>query len=70
MREKHTCRVYDAAPHGVSPVPQILLPVRRLWGEVFSRGMFFGVNENMPNIGRTPATYLVLQWFTPLTPKS
>jgi hypothetical protein len=32
--------------------------------------MFFGVNENMPDVGRTPATYLVLQWFTPLTPKS
>ena len=34
--------------------------------------VFFGVNENenMTNVGRTPATYLVLQWFTPLTPKS
>lgn len=33
--------------------------------------VFFAVNENenMTNIGRTPATYLVLQWFTPLTPK-
>ena len=27
-------------------------------------------NENMTNVGRTPATYLVLQWFTPRTPKS
>src|SRR5215207_7411355 len=34
--------------------------------------VFFAVNENenMTNVGRTPATYLVLQWFTPLTPKS
>ena len=34
--------------------------------------VFFGVNENenMTNVGRTPATYLVLQWFTPRTPKS
>lgn len=34
--------------------------------------IFFGVNENenMTNVGQTPATYLVLQWFTPLTPKS
>jgi quercetin dioxygenase-like cupin family protein len=34
--------------------------------------IFFGVNENenMTNVGKTPATYLVLQWFTPLTPKS
>jgi XRE family transcriptional regulator, regulator of sulfur utilization len=34
--------------------------------------VFFGVNENenMTNVGQTPATYLVLQWFTPLTPKS
>jgi quercetin dioxygenase-like cupin family protein len=34
--------------------------------------VFFGVNENenMTNVGGTPATYLVLQWFTPLTPKS
>jgi quercetin dioxygenase-like cupin family protein len=33
--------------------------------------IFFGVNENenMTNVGQTPATYLVLQWFTPLTPK-
>ncbi len=33
--------------------------------------VFFGVNENenMTNVGQTPATYLVLQWFTPLTPK-
>jgi quercetin dioxygenase-like cupin family protein len=26
-------------------------------------------NENMTNVGDTPATYFVLQWFTPLTPK-
>jgi quercetin dioxygenase-like cupin family protein len=34
--------------------------------------VFFGVNENenMTNVGQTPATYLVVQWFTPLTPKS
>ena len=34
--------------------------------------VFFAVNENenMTNVGRTPATYLVLQWFTPLTPKN
>jgi len=34
--------------------------------------VFFGVNENenMTNVGKSPATYLVLQWFTPLTPKS
>ena len=34
--------------------------------------VFFAVNENenMTNIGKTAATYLVLQWFTPLTPKS
>jgi uncharacterized cupin superfamily protein len=34
--------------------------------------VFFGVNENenMTNVGQTPATYLVLQWFTPRTPKS
>jgi XRE family transcriptional regulator, regulator of sulfur utilization len=34
--------------------------------------VFFAVNENenMTNVGPTPATYLVLQWFTPLTPKS
>ena len=33
--------------------------------------VFFAVNENenMTNIGQTPATYLVLQWFTPRTPK-
>jgi quercetin dioxygenase-like cupin family protein len=33
--------------------------------------VFFAVNENenMTNIGSTPATYLVLQWFTPRTPK-
>ncbi|HVS51067.1 MAG TPA: cupin domain-containing protein [Opitutaceae bacterium] len=34
--------------------------------------IFFAVNENenMTNVGPTPATYYVLQWFTPLTPKS
>ena len=34
--------------------------------------VFFAANENenMTNIGRTPATYYVLQWFTPRTPKS
>jgi quercetin dioxygenase-like cupin family protein len=34
--------------------------------------IFFAVNENenMTNVGKTPATYVVLQWFTPLTPKS
>lgn len=34
--------------------------------------IFFAVNENenMTNVGATPATYYVLQWFTPLTPKS
>ena len=34
--------------------------------------VFFGVNENenMTNVGPAPATYLVLQWFTPRTPKS
>ena len=34
--------------------------------------IYFGVNENenMTNVGTTPATYLVLQWFTPRTPKS
>jgi len=33
--------------------------------------VFFAVNENenMTNVGSTPATYLVLQWFTPKTPK-
>jgi aminopeptidase N len=33
--------------------------------------VFFAVNENenMTNVGKTQATYLVLQWFTPLTPK-
>jgi len=25
-------------------------------------------NENMTNVGKTPATYYVLQWFTALTP--
>jgi len=34
--------------------------------------VFFGVNENenMTNVGQTPATYVVLQWFTPRTPKA
>ena len=34
--------------------------------------IFFAVNENenMTNVGQMPATYLVLQWYTPLTPKS
>jgi mannose-6-phosphate isomerase-like protein (cupin superfamily) len=34
--------------------------------------IFFAANENenMTNTGTTPATYYVLQWFTPLTPKS
>lgn len=34
--------------------------------------VFFAVNENenMTNVGATPATYVVLQWFTPRTPKS
>ena len=34
--------------------------------------IFFAANENenMTNVGQTPATYYVLQWFTPLTPKS
>jgi hypothetical protein len=33
--------------------------------------IFFAANENenMTNVGPTPATYYVLQWFTPLTPK-
>jgi quercetin dioxygenase-like cupin family protein len=33
--------------------------------------VFFAVNENenMTNVGQTPATYVVVQWFTPLTPK-
>ncbi|MEO8522145.1 MAG: cupin domain-containing protein [Acidobacteriota bacterium] len=33
--------------------------------------IFFAVNENenMTNTGATPATYIVLQWFTPLTPR-
>ncbi len=33
--------------------------------------VYFAVNENenMTNVGTTPATYLVLQWFTPKTPK-
>jgi quercetin dioxygenase-like cupin family protein len=33
---------------------------------------FFAVNENenMTNVGKTPATYYVLQWWTPLTPKN
>jgi quercetin dioxygenase-like cupin family protein len=25
-------------------------------------------NENMTNVGKTPATYYVLQWYTALTP--
>jgi uncharacterized cupin superfamily protein len=31
--------------------------------------IFFAANENenMTNIGQSPATYYVLQWFTPLT---
>lgn len=34
--------------------------------------VYFGVNENenMTNVGATPATYYVVQWFTPRTPKS
>jgi len=34
--------------------------------------IFFAANENenMTNIGKTPATYYVLQWFTALTPKN
>jgi XRE family transcriptional regulator, regulator of sulfur utilization len=34
--------------------------------------VYFGVNENenMTNVGTTPATYYVVQWFTPRTPKS
>jgi quercetin dioxygenase-like cupin family protein len=34
--------------------------------------VFFAVNENenMTNVGATPATYTVLQWYTPRTPKS
>jgi uncharacterized cupin superfamily protein len=34
--------------------------------------VYFSVNENenMTNVGQTPATYLVLQWFTPKTPKN
>ena len=34
--------------------------------------VFFAVNENenMTNVGKTPATYVVVQWFTPLTPKA
>lgn len=33
--------------------------------------IYFGVNENenMTNVGTAPATYLVVQWFTPRTPK-
>ncbi len=33
--------------------------------------VFFAANENenMTNVGLTPATYYVLQWFTPLTAK-
>jgi quercetin dioxygenase-like cupin family protein len=34
--------------------------------------IFFAANENenLTNIGQSPATYYVLQWFTPLTPKN
>jgi XRE family transcriptional regulator, regulator of sulfur utilization len=33
--------------------------------------IFYAVNENenMTNVGKTPATYYVLQWYTALTPK-
>lgn len=33
--------------------------------------IYFSVNENenMTNVGKTPATYHVIQWFTPKTPK-
>jgi XRE family transcriptional regulator, regulator of sulfur utilization len=33
--------------------------------------VFFAVNENenMTNVGTTPATYIVLQWYTATTPK-
>ena len=33
--------------------------------------VYFAVNENenMTNVGSTPATYTVIQWFTPKTPK-
>ena len=33
--------------------------------------IYFSVNENenMTNVGQTPATYHVIQWFTPRTPK-
>jgi XRE family transcriptional regulator, regulator of sulfur utilization len=33
--------------------------------------IYFSVNENenMTNVGKTPATYHVIQWFTPRTPK-
>jgi hypothetical protein len=33
--------------------------------------VFFAVNENenMTNVGTTPATYIVLQWYTARTPK-
>ena len=33
--------------------------------------VYFAVNENenMTNVGSTPATYTVIQWFTPRTPK-
>ena len=27
-------------------------------------------NENMTNVGKTPATYYVIQFYTALTPKS
>jgi quercetin dioxygenase-like cupin family protein len=34
--------------------------------------VYFSVNENenMTNVGSTPAVYTVIQWFTPKTPKS
>lgn len=34
--------------------------------------VFFTVNENenMTNVGKTPAVYTVVQWYTPRTPKS
>jgi XRE family transcriptional regulator, regulator of sulfur utilization len=33
--------------------------------------IYFSVNENenMTNVGKTPATYHVIQWYTPRTPK-
>ena len=34
--------------------------------------VYFSVNanENMTNVGSTPAVYTVIQWFTPKTPRS